>query len=140
MTFVHLACSGATTLRGLLLGYEGIEPANGSLLPPQVKEMARLVGDREVDAVMISIGVNDLRFGAMVKHCIGNDDCPNVEFPDASSRRTLAQEIVRLLRLLPNRYAKVGAALKTAGAAPGRVFRRSTSTPPVTTTRPSVTR
>jgi lysophospholipase L1-like esterase len=122
VTFVHLACSGATMLKGLLLEYEGIDPAAGDDLPPQIKEMKRLVGDREVDAVVISIGVNDLKFGTMVGHCIGNDDCPNVEFPEATSPRTLTQEIVRLLRLLPNRYAKVGAALEGVGVKPGRVF------------------
>jgi hypothetical protein len=122
VTFVHLACSGATMLKGLLLPYEGIEEGLGPDQPAQVKELRRLVGSREVDAVMISIGVNDLRFGAMVGHCLSHDDCSNQDFPEEGSPRTLAQEIVRLLRLLPNRYAKVGAALEGAGVAKERVY------------------
>ena len=122
VTFVHLACSGATTFRGLLDEYEGIEPApKPKYLRPQITEMAELVGGREIDAVMVSIGVNDLRFGDMAIHCIRHGDCPNAKLADTPTP-TLATEIDRLRSFLPRRYAKVGAALKTAGAAPGRVF------------------
>lgn len=76
VTFVHLACSGArvtgtdVATGGLLTPYEGIIPAAGVVLPPQVDQLVTLVGTRPVDALLVSIGANDVSFSSVVKDCI----------------------------------------------------------------------
>ena len=55
VTFVHLSCSGATILEGLIGAYAGIEPSCGSQHDdrPQVDQARDLVGGREIDALII---------------------------------------------------------------------------------------
>ncbi|MGH3070858.1 MAG: PKD domain-containing protein [Gaiellaceae bacterium] len=101
VTFVHLACSGAEIARGLVGGYDGV---NGTLpfeldgepeadlladLDPQAEAAAELIGDRELDAVYLSIGGNDVGFGPIVTACIALAPCnpvdqglPNVPIAD----------------------------------------------------------
>lgn len=76
VTFVHLACSGATVPEGLLGYYDGIEPRPGDVArEPQVFRAAQLANGREIDAVMLSIGANDLEFGEIVTTCMSGVDC-----------------------------------------------------------------
>lgn len=86
VTFVHLACSGAKIedpdsheQGGLLDPYEGQDDAfkgpKADLLPPQVDELKRLIGNREIDVLMLSIGINDIEFGTIVDECIRNANC-----------------------------------------------------------------
>ncbi|MEE9415952.1 MAG: hypothetical protein V3V01_11755, partial [Acidimicrobiales bacterium] len=56
VTFVHLACSGAEIDTGLLRGYEGIIAENPDLAP-QMRKVKRIAKKREVDALVVSIGV-----------------------------------------------------------------------------------
>ena len=128
VTFVHLACSGATIRRGLLGVYEGIEPIappgvpKRSLLRPQVAEMKSKVFGREIDAALISIGVNDLRFGPMVYHCLTKSDCQNKKFEDPDWVGTLAAIMRVRLDGLPESYARLARSLGAAGAAADRVY------------------
>lgn len=122
VTFVHLACSGASIIEGMLGPYKGIEPKKGNVLDPQIEVMGRVVGNREIDAVLISIGVNDLKFGKLVAHCIKKPDCPNKKFAYAEPVRPLKDEIASLLGRLPLRYRNMAAALKKAGVPPNRVY------------------
>jgi hypothetical protein len=69
VTFVSLAASGATIDRGLAGTYEGVdnEPdAKGPKMAPQVDAADRLVGERTIDALTVSIGGNDIGFGNAV--------------------------------------------------------------------------
>lgn len=76
VTLVHLSCSGATISEGLIGPYAGVEPpAGASDLPPQVVRAAALIGGREVDAVLVSIGGNDVGFGPMITACMLVADC-----------------------------------------------------------------
>ncbi|HVL93047.1 MAG TPA: GDSL-type esterase/lipase family protein, partial [Acidimicrobiales bacterium] len=84
VTFVHLACSGAKVedpksreMGGLLDGYEGQDDAfkKEPLLPPQLEELERIVGDREIDLLLLSIGINDVDFGGIVVNCITKRKC-----------------------------------------------------------------
>lgn len=76
VTLVHLACSGAEIHTGLLWPYAGVEPPPGaSALHPQVDRARWLIGHREVDAVLISIGGNDVGFGDIAMKCIGLEPC-----------------------------------------------------------------
>ena len=86
VTFVPYACSGATIDKGLLKPYNGVEPdAALGPLDPQVKVLNQLVdAGRDVDAVLVSVGANDVHFSAIVKHCLAYDDCKDVAFDPES--------------------------------------------------------
>ncbi len=80
VTFIHLACSGAKIEEGLLEGYRGIRPTrkeekDKALLDAQVDEFKETVGDREVDAVLISIGGNDVGFADIITRCMFAEKC-----------------------------------------------------------------
>ena len=74
VTFIHLACSGARVQRGLLREYLGIEP-DGPPFPPQLDRVAELAAGREIDALVISIGGNDVNFSSLIEACILGEDC-----------------------------------------------------------------
>ncbi len=69
VTLVHLACSGATTRNGLL----GPQLAGGGQIrAAQIAQATALIGDREVDAALVTIGGNDLHFAAAALFCSAN--------------------------------------------------------------------
>ncbi|HET8956765.1 MAG TPA: SGNH/GDSL hydrolase family protein [Solirubrobacterales bacterium] len=83
VTFVSLACSGARIDKGLLGAYAGIEPRADSEYPPQVDRLRRIAGRRSaedgepaVDAVLLSVGANDVRFAEIAERCAWFDRCP----------------------------------------------------------------
>lgn len=115
VTFVHLACSGATVTNGLLGGYRGIE--RGAMLPPQVTALGNLVGDREIDAVLVSVGANDVQFSVLVEYCFLRRACDLAVGP--LSAATL---FARLLPGLPGRYNQLAGALTTRSIAADRVY------------------
>jgi len=86
VTFVPLACSGATIDVGLLGSYDGVQP-NRRLgpLPPQLDVLERL--RRPIDAVLLSVGANDVNFGALVRFCVKMDDCWQHRFDPAHPLR-----------------------------------------------------
>lgn len=75
VTFIHLACSGATVWKGLLGEYEGQEPPSGPKLPPQINEAVRLAGGRPLDALVVSIGGNDVGFADVIEACVLQQKC-----------------------------------------------------------------
>lgn len=108
VTFLHLACSGAsvlpfefgdTTEGGLLTPYVGIVP--GEPIEPQVDAAERLTAGRQIDALTVSIGANDLRFSGVVKDCI-TGDC---------TEGTTAEELGQRLAVLPGHYEALDAAI-----------------------------
>lgn len=111
VTFVHLACSGADVLGGVLGPYAGIVP--GAQLPPQLEEARALAGQREIDVLAISVGANDVRFSEVVKDCFVERDCSKGKVPSTFRRR---------LKDLVVRYADLGAAIQTAGIPSSRVY------------------
>lgn len=122
VTFVHRACSGASIEKGLLGPYGGINPKAGKALGAQVFQMQRLAGKREIDAVLVSIGVNDLGFGAMVEHCILYPACYDRGFPKLTSSTTLDQVMESRLNRLPALYDDLSRALKQVGVPAARVY------------------
>jgi lysophospholipase L1-like esterase len=120
VTFVHLACSGATVPEGLTDGYKGIQPGlfpRPRKLPAQLEELKTIAAKREVDAVLLSVGANDIGFSTIVRFCISHEPCyesrikrrklgvlqPGKKPLDEAARESLAQ--------LPGRYATVDARL-----------------------------
>lgn len=83
VTFVHLACSGAAIASGVLGPYEGIVGGEGKpKLPAQLDEALDLIGNRDVDAVILSVGANDLRFGDVLQFCVKHRTCWTSEYRD----------------------------------------------------------
>ena len=122
VTFLHLACSGATISAGLLGAYEGIEPSGNPPVRPQIAEMKDMVENREIDAVLVSVGVNDLGFGALVSHCIDYQGCASTPFPEADSLETLEQMMRARIASLPGLYDRLSRSLKQVGIPARRVF------------------
>ena len=114
VTFVHLACSGATvwgpdhSTGGLLSPYEGINPSEGTLLAPQLDQLEQIARGREVDAVFISIGANDLAFSKVVAGCLTNFGC----YEDDED---IAAEFDRRLADLPLHYEWLDRRLEELG-------------------------
>jgi len=79
ITLVPLACSGATIDRGLLGAYGGIEedPRRGPL-EPQVDVALGL--ERPIEALLLSVGANDVHFGALVRFCSATRNCADRRF------------------------------------------------------------
>lgn len=79
VSFVFLASSGAQIDDGVIVPYQGIDDSPGGKMIPQVDELASVMGDREVDYLLIGIGGNDLglvraaTFGVVY---IGRDEDP----------------------------------------------------------------
>lgn len=83
VTFVHLACSGAQIGKGLLRGYKGIDANQFSeppLLTPQVDELEEIARERDIDAVLLSVGANDVFFGPIVGFCLKKMKCMKKRF------------------------------------------------------------
>ena len=123
VTFVHLACSGASIQEGLLGAYAGIVPSAGEMLSPQLLDMRRLAGGREVDAVLISIGVNDLGFAKLVEHCILYPSCQDRGFPNPlTSSETLDAVMQQRILALPGLYDRLARSLEALGIPARNVY------------------
>src|SRR5207248_2886904 len=74
VTFVHLACSGATVKNGLLGFYDGAEKLDNERPPAQVGVLSQMLHVRpKLDALTMSIGGNDVRFSNIIKNCLTKD-------------------------------------------------------------------
>ena len=98
---------------GILTKYAGINPpANtNDFLDPQLDEMLALLGARKADAVLISVGANDLKFSSVIENCILHTECWNHN-----------AEFWHLLTELPSKYDELAAALVAAGVTPDKTF------------------
>jgi lysophospholipase L1-like esterase len=125
LTFISLACSGATIDHGLLGGYQGIERSTPAL-EPQVDRLARIQEQHTVDAVLISVGANDVNFGAVVAHCLQQPACPSARFDVTGKlgRRAPDADTVeeQAMAELPGRYARLAARLAQDHVKPSHVL------------------
>jgi lysophospholipase L1-like esterase len=71
VTFVHLACSGATIANGVL-GPQSASGQPGS----QIDQARKVLRGHRVDAVLLSIGGNDIGFTSLLENCLLNANCP----------------------------------------------------------------
>jgi hypothetical protein len=130
VTFLPLACSGATVTRGVLNVFRGIQPeAKLGDLPAQMAQVKELEKLRDIDALLVSVGANDIYFGAIAQFCARVPDCPHARFDPAhrsreapSGTRTLEAVLAEALRALPDRYAMLARALDEAAVKPERVI------------------
>ena len=131
VTFVPLACSGASITTGLLGPYAGIAPSGGALLPPQVDAMKELIGPRRVDAVLLSVGINDLGFGSVARFCFDDGvgaaqaaavDCWSKPYPTSSASTTLQAFVRSRQAALPSGYAQLAAAFQAASIPASKIY------------------
>ncbi len=128
VTFVQLACSGAAIVDvpevaladdpatgGLIDSYGGIVQFPGSLRPSQLQQMTTLVGNRPVDALLVSIGANDVKFSEVLKNCLNPVTLSSC---DQSSTRTVFEG---RLAGLPGRYARLATAIAGLNISANRV-------------------
>jgi len=71
VTFVSLACSGATIDAGLIGNFQ----KGNTSLPPQINKLKDILNGRQIDALLISIGGNDIGFANLVAKCILDLNC-----------------------------------------------------------------
>ena len=114
ITFVSLACSGAEIDEGVLGGYRGVQPVKNRTYAPQVDRLERLAGARAgrdrpqrarktVDAILLSVGANDVNFSRVAKRCAIPFDC----------RGRADNDVFADLRVLDKQYDELGAELRT---------------------------
>ncbi|HUP51813.1 MAG TPA: SGNH/GDSL hydrolase family protein [Longimicrobiales bacterium] len=100
-TFLSFANSGAEIRKGLL-NPQGLYAVDSEPLS-QIEEVRRAVGDRQIDALLLSIGGNDSGFSQIVEHAIrGSFDQSN-----ADARRDFIQDSV------PALFAELAAEVRT---------------------------
>lgn len=113
LDFVSLACSGATIDRGLL-GAQRTGPFAQER--PQLDRLEELAGEATVEALMISVGANDVGFSRIVIFCAGKEDCPDSRDygPAKDWARengkpvpTLREFVARSIAELPGAYRRV---------------------------------
>ena len=91
VTFVQLACSGATIdsnvtgLPALYAPAAGLEKAKAyyakmahlasNSIGRQLIDLKEAIGDRQIDGLTISIGINNLEFGSVVAQCVVYKRC-----------------------------------------------------------------
>lgn len=99
ITFISFACTGARITNGLL------EPQmRGSIkLEPQMKKLREALKGRNIDALLISIGGNDLGFADLVARCIVDLNC--------SKDNKALKQLRDGLEVLPARYLALNEAL-----------------------------
>jgi hypothetical protein len=121
VTLVHLACSGARIDEGLIgpdegqdivslldvladdvfdLDLDDVRARLDSLddIPGQIDVAREAVRGREIDAIVISIGGNDLAFSDLVTECAASEPCHDASGPPPDRRfRRALREAVREL-------------------------------------------
>ncbi len=131
VTYIPLACSGAAIITGLLAPYAGIEPVGTTKVPAQIQAMKAQLGTRTPDAVLVSIGINDLGFGNVAFFCFDDGvdakaaatvDCWTKRYPSATSPVTLKAWVRARAALLPGRYAQLAAAFQRAGIPASKIY------------------
>lgn len=126
ITFIHVACSGASITAGLLGPYAGVEPSDGVVLDPQLTQVNRALraaGVRRADALVVNIGVNDIGFGDLVTACVAlvTFDCNAMEGTVEHTRAQLSALGGRFEALQAAIAGRRGARSPLA-ALPGRTY------------------
>jgi lysophospholipase L1-like esterase len=115
VSFVHLACSGAAIASGVTASYWGIAPGDANLpLESQIGSLAKAIGKRPIDAAIISIGANDVGFGAVLVFCVKWTHCQDKTYENG---KTLRQVVDERLARLPDAYAELAMRLRPFVAA-----------------------
>jgi hypothetical protein len=130
VTLLFASCSGATVEHLWKLNYDGIKPDLGPPLLPQIKQVVPRLDLRSVDAVVMSAGINNLRFGPLMAYCIGRlfvlGECESERVAATLDKNgyvlsyvegakpdpTLANTTKAKLRTLPSSYSALASRLR----------------------------
>jgi hypothetical protein len=80
----------------------------GPLLPSQLDAMDTLVGNREIDAVLLSVGANDLGFRAIVMGCFLQRNCHS-----PTARGSMKQLFDGRIPNIPSAYDALGLVMRS---------------------------
>lgn len=106
VTFISFACTGASIREGLL----GVQHRKGHAVQPQVSKVFAAVGQRTIDALLVSIGGNDLNFATLVEKAI--------LLRHAETNARTAAIVSNGLRDLPGNFGLVAEQLSAPGHPP----------------------
>lgn len=107
VTFLSFARSGSAIFEGLITPHK-----NGSIEIGQIDEVARTIGDRKIDALVITIGVNDIGFDDTLTDLVKGDFSIFNIGNDDENRDEIFAEVERRLNELSNRYIALDAVIK----------------------------
>lgn len=123
VTFIPLACSGATIEAGLL-GSQGASecPPTGRCAGTVAAQVAQLSDalararrsdpNRRLDLVLLTVGANDIKFAGLVADVTINPGVERLLFNQGGLIATVTEAQVLLDRTLPQGFARLRAALK----------------------------
>lgn len=104
VTLIDVSCSGATINSGIL----GPQRSAGQDAS-QIQQIRRLIGNREIDVLVFSIGGNDIGFTSILSTCIVNVDCPLASGNAAPLNKfpSVQQGVQTLTGQLPAGYERI---------------------------------
>lgn len=106
VTLVDVSCSGATVNRGIL-------GAQSRTTSPQIEQAATLLDGRPADAILLSVGGNDIGFISILQACALTNDCPLATPPSGPLRSsaTVQQGVQAQTAELAGDYARIASCL-----------------------------
>ena len=108
VTLVDVSCAGATVDNGVL----GPQPGARKALS-QIEQVRRLIGERPIDAVSLTVGGNDVGFTSILTSCSTRVDCPIQRASNGplAAYPTLQDGAQTRLGTLPAAYARIATCL-----------------------------
>jgi hypothetical protein len=140
VTFLSFACSGSTIDTpfwkgneidkylgvGILRPYRGSEAPDdysyeeSTFVPSQIDQLRAAVGERPIDALIISGGGNDIRFGTVAEKCVTTANCwinaTGAEIPNGNTY-VLHELVRRAVSALPGKFALLADEVETFNVA-----------------------
>jgi hypothetical protein len=114
VTFISVAASGAQITTGALQGYRGTIPPtlDSGLLEPQLQQVKELIGKRTIDALVMSLGGNDVGFANIVEELAVPDPLFGNDLdPSPVSESAIAAQFQNGLDGLPGLYGDLNYAI-----------------------------
>ena len=114
VTLIDVSCSGATVGAGILGPQSGARQSAS-----QIEQARAIAAGHRIDAITLSVGGNDIGFGAILQSCATKANCPTQpsSTPPLKGYPSTQAGAQANLAALPAKYAAVNAALTTL--APG---------------------
>lgn len=123
VTFLPLACTGATIEKGLFSSQgasdcplrgrcDGHVPGQIGQLQDAIEKARKLMPSRQLDLVLLTVGANDIKFSGLVADVIINSGIERTLFNQGGQLATVPQAQTILDRELPANFGKLRNALK----------------------------
>lgn len=123
VTFIPLACSGASIAAGLLDSQgasdcpptgrcAGTVPAQIAQLQDAITKARRQIADRKLDLILLTVGANDIKFSGLTADVMITAGVERVLFNQGGLITSLPDAQTLLERTLPQSFARLRTALK----------------------------